>query len=210
MTLPPPLDPRTPCSSISTAPCWRSRLARSWSGCLTGCGAADPPGGAARRRAGGDQRAQDRRFRSPLAALARRRCRRAWRRTPCAAGRMVASGDSPADRKAAAALERLRPVLRDLDGGCPAFWSRTRAGRSPSITGQAPEKAARSGRQSTGDCARPPSAAADRRQDGTGAEAAPSRQGTARSPRSWQRSRFMNGCRYSSATIRPTRTGSPR
>src|SRR5918997_3674843 len=59
-----------------------------------------------------------------------------------AAGGIVASGDSPEDQQAAAALERLRPALRELEGRSPGILVEDK-GRTLAVHyRQAPEREA--------------------------------------------------------------------
>jgi trehalose 6-phosphate phosphatase len=57
-----------------------------------------------------------------------------------AAGRIVASGDTPEDRQAAAALERLRPLLRELEGRLPGVLVEDKGKTLAVHYRQAPEK----------------------------------------------------------------------
>src|SRR4051812_19974460 len=57
-----------------------------------------------------------------------------------AAGRIVASGDSAADRKAAAALGRLRPALHELEGRLPGILVEDKGQSLAVHYRQAPEK----------------------------------------------------------------------
>jgi trehalose 6-phosphate phosphatase len=57
-----------------------------------------------------------------------------------AAGRIVASGDSPDDRQAAAALDRLRPALRELAGRLPGILVEDKGKTLAVHYRQAPEK----------------------------------------------------------------------
>ena len=213
---PPPLDPRQrPVPRCRRHACWRSRRGRSWSRCPTGL----PElltrlAERARRRAGRDQRPAESPNstgccgpgRAPPPALHGARTPRR-RRQP---------GDQAARRRAdRKPRRRARPAAPDTArsgaSGCPAFWLEDK-GRTLALHYRAaPEKAAEI---QVGD--RPAAA----REHGDALrliagkmvfELQPRHHGKdGRSPHSWPSRRFVAGCRYLSATIRPTRTDSPR
>ena len=203
-----------PCSSMSTAPCWRSRRGRSSSRCPPGL--PDAPrtlGGASAAARWRCQRPAARRSRSPVRGRGEApppACTAPSAGAPTAA--WSTSGDDAGRPAAAAALDRLRPVLSDLARRMPGVWLEDK-GRTLALHYRAaPENAAEISVWPIDRVLREhgATAAADRRQDGGRTAAAPSRQG--------RRDRRVHGraavsrpaAGVSSATIRPTRTALPR
>ena len=206
--------PPTPrCSSMSTAPCWKSRRGRSWSRCRRACRCCcDRLGAERERRAGAGQRPAAGRHRPAVPAVARRRRGVARRRTPPRRRQPGATAPIASRPRAAAALDRLRPMLADA----ARAHARRLARRQGRDARAALSRGARTRRRNPRPCPRGCC-------DGAGdalrliagkmvVELQPRQLRQGRAIAAFHRRAAVPGppCRCFSATTRPTRTGLPR